>query len=573
MSRLSIDQKSILELFSDKRSDFLIPDYQRPYAWGESECQTLWDDIVSFALPDGGKGQFNRDEEYYLGPIVTFKNPDGKLEIIDGQQRLTTLMLLLRAFYQCSMQMVDQQTTNMRKQIEQCIWKTDEFGQPDLDNLKINSEVATDEDKDEFLSILKLGSCDPKAKSRYAQNYRFFIAKIEQFKRDTPSYFPYLPARILNNCILLPIEAVNQDTALRIFSTLNDRGKPLADADIFKAESYKYYSGKGKKDEFIDRWKALEREAAQIFRSGSSSPLDELFTLYMYYRRACEGNANTTTEALRKFYERDSYILLKDDTTLSDLELLLHFWTAVSARDASRFSDRILRKLFILRYAPNGMWRYLLSVYFLHHHKAEGKLDEEALYRFLDRSIGFIWAYTLTNPGVNALRTPLYREMISIIEGKEVTFSSFKFDRESLEAIIDTIQFTNQRQITRSMLTWWVFENPKQQLPAPSTRFDIEHIYARNRAKLEELISEEDLELLGNKSLLEQAINVRASDYRFSDKVKVYMGRNGSAGTSICELRELCSLADFSESDILERNQRIVKAFIDYLDRLQLLLE
>lgn len=51
-----------------------------------------------------------------------------------------------------------------------------------------------------------------------------------------------LPARILNNCILLPIEADNQNTALRIFSTLNDRGLPLSDADIFKAQFYKYYS-------------------------------------------------------------------------------------------------------------------------------------------------------------------------------------------------------------------------------------------------------------------------------------------------------------------------------------------
>lgn len=45
MSKLNIDQKSVRALFSDKKSDFLIPDYQRPYAWGEKECQTLWDDL------------------------------------------------------------------------------------------------------------------------------------------------------------------------------------------------------------------------------------------------------------------------------------------------------------------------------------------------------------------------------------------------------------------------------------------------------------------------------------------------------------------------------------------------
>ena len=99
MSKLNIDQKTVIELFSDKRSDFLIPDYQRPYAWNESECQTLWDDLFAFAIPDNNIERFNDDsDEYYLGPIVTFENRQGKQEVIDGQQRLTTLLLLLRAF-------------------------------------------------------------------------------------------------------------------------------------------------------------------------------------------------------------------------------------------------------------------------------------------------------------------------------------------------------------------------------------------------------------------------------------------------------------------------------------------
>lgn len=99
MSKLNIDQSSIKKLFEDKKSDFLIPDYQRPYAWTDVECQTLWDDIFEFAFPNENYDNFNSEEEYYLGPIVTFKNDDNKKEIIDGQQRLTTLMLLLRAFY------------------------------------------------------------------------------------------------------------------------------------------------------------------------------------------------------------------------------------------------------------------------------------------------------------------------------------------------------------------------------------------------------------------------------------------------------------------------------------------
>ena len=47
MSKLNVDQKSVKDLFQNNKADFLIPDYQRPYAWEDKECQTLWDDIFA----------------------------------------------------------------------------------------------------------------------------------------------------------------------------------------------------------------------------------------------------------------------------------------------------------------------------------------------------------------------------------------------------------------------------------------------------------------------------------------------------------------------------------------------
>lgn len=66
------------------------------------------------------------------------------------------------------------------------------------------------------------------------------------------------------------------------------------------------------------------------------------------------------------------------------------------------------RRLFVLAYAPNGMWIYLLSVWFLANRGDEGSLDEEELYRFLGVITGFIFAYAIERPGVNALRSPVY---------------------------------------------------------------------------------------------------------------------------------------------------------------------
>ena len=578
MSKLNVDQKTIKDLFQDKRADFLIPDYQRPYAWGETVCQTLWDDIFSFAIPDEGRTEFDSNSEYFLGPIVTFKNSVFKMEVIDGQQRLTTLMLLLRAFYEKFGHMQDKASVATKQNIEKCIWKTDEFGEPDMSALKIDSEVATDKDKDEFLEILKTGVVKPGQKSRYAANYRFFQNCIDDFLAKYPTYFAYLPTRIMNNCILLPIEAESQDTALRIFSTLNDRGMPLSDSDIFKAQFYKYYSDIDKKDSFIKQWKDLEELTESIFHPLNGTPMNELFTRYTYYIRAKQGIRSTTTEALRKFYEKDSYALLKKEETFNDLITLAHFWEDVINQDKDRFSQRILRRLFVLNYAPNSMWTYAVSVFFMQNRDSEGLLDEDQFYRFLSKITGFIWTYAVTNPGVNALRTPVYAEMVSIVNNQPVTFADFKFEADKVQSMFANFTFNNSRPITKSMLAWWAFQDENQELFPLETVLEIEHIYARNRYDKDKSLTDvENLESLGNKALLEKRINIRAADYRFEDKVKYYQGfinsRNqkneGTRNHELCRLAE--TLTDFTEKDILERTKKIMANFLEYLKENELL--
>ena len=571
MSKLNVDQKTIKDLFQDKKADFLIPDYQRPYAWGEAECQTLWDDIFSFAIPDDGRTEFDSNSEYFLGPIVTFKNDDAKMEVIDGQQRLTTLMLLLRAFYAKFGHMQDKASVATRQNIEKCIWKTDEFGEPDMSALKIDSEVATDKDKDEFLDILRTGTIKAGQKSRYAANFKFFQNCIDDFLAKYPTYFAYLPTRIMNNCILLPIEAESQDTALRIFSTLNDRGMPLSDSDIFKAQFYKYYTKLGQKDSFIKQWKDLEELTEKIFHPINGTPMDELFTRYMYFRRAKMGIKSSTTEALRKFYEKDNYALLREPNTLDDMITLAHFWEDVSNQDKDRFSQRILRLLFVLNYAPNGMWTYFVSVYFMQNKDDHGLLEEEEFFRFLNKTIGFIWTYAVTNPGVNALRTPVYAEMVNIVNNRPVTFDGFKFEPEKVQSMFSNFVFNNARPITKSMLAWWAFQYDSQELISLETILEVEHIYARNRYDNDKSLSDvRNLEALGNKALLEKRINLRAADYRFADKVKYYHGFTNSRnqqkeGTQNHELILLSAADDFTEADIVSRTDNIMSAFIAFL--------
>ena len=575
MSKLNIDQRTILDLLQDKHADFLIPDYQRPYTWGEDECLTLWDDLLSFACPDDDYSNFDSTkDEYFLGPIVTFKNANGKQEIIDGQQRLTTVMLLLRAWYVRFRDTQDTTSKTIRDLLSQCLWKTTEFGEADMERLKIDSQVASDDDKIQFLELLRTGEADPKWRSAYANNYRLFQGWIAELINTKMMLVPYFVNRILKNVILLPIEADGMDTALRIFSTLNDRGKPLADADIFKSQLYKFYSDRSEKDRFVSRWRELEKVASTAFNGERITPMDELFTRYMYFERAKKGVKDSTTPGLRTFYSQDSYSLLKRPETLANLEALADFWRRVEMQNG--FSDAVLKDLYVLRYAPNGMWAYILSVYFLTYRDDVGNLDQEQLHQFLRRITAFILAHAVERPGVNALRTPIYPEMVNIVNQQPVTFDGHKKILKEIHERFRAFAFTNGRPITKSMLTWWAFQNEKQSVIPLSTGMEVEHIYSRRRAADSPLSNKENLDALGNKSILEKTVNIRASDYRFEDKKRYYLGFDTDDtvkhGTVVQDLIELAKdHEDFTEEDLVKRTELIIDSFMEELKREDLL--
>ncbi|MER2295418.1 MAG: hypothetical protein ABS913_08865 [Desemzia incerta] len=102
-----------------------------------------------------------------------------------------------------------------------------------------------------FKEILKTGIADPNSIDKYSKNYLLIQEQIEEFAGKEPEQFIDFITDILTRAILLPIQADNQDTALTIFSTLNDKGLALSDADIFEAKIYNHLSCE-EKPQFIE---------------------------------------------------------------------------------------------------------------------------------------------------------------------------------------------------------------------------------------------------------------------------------------------------------------------------------
>ena len=565
--QLNAEQKNIIQIFTECKTAFLIPEYQRPYSWERDECLTLWDNLYEFAFPNDTIADFDADEDnYFMGTILFFKNQSKEYEIIDGQQRIVTFMLMLRAFYQAFGSAQDDSIKNIRRKIEQCIWKVDEDDKPDKESLKLKYEVIADEESKELKKILITGIPTDKKKNNYSVNYRLFKRWIEDLNTDKPGYLIYFVRRILNNCVLLPIETDSQNTALRIFTTLNDRGRPLDDADIFKAQFYKFYLNRGsdEKDKFVARWKDLAELCNRIFHPRKDTPIDDLFRRYMYYLLAKNETKNDTFPDMRDYYEKDGYRVFQSNETFEDLITLANFWDDVATRNTERFSPRVLKRLYVLNWAPYNIWAYVVSIYFM----GNRVLDEEKFYNFLNKITAMILMHAITNPGVQSIRRPFFLEFQNILHGRPLEFKAFNQSERILREHLSNTRFSNQRAITGSMLAWWTFQNPAQNLPPLGVELQIEHILAKKRQELHHVLNNPDaLEFLGNKSLLEKSVNIRAADYRLVDKKIFYLGDGKSkAGTFNLELRKLAKIHDdFTEEDILERNEEIFKTFIKYL--------
>ena len=320
---IEVNKSSVRELLlTGTKEKILIPEYQRSYAWTEDQVITLFDDLVEYT-------NNQNESSYFLGCIVSFTNENKEQEIIDGQQRITTLFLLLRAIHKKLLKMSDsKERDNFIRQIEPAIWIINELtGEADYSTVLIESKVLESGYNQILENILKTGETRKDYSDRYSINYNLIMKLLDDYASNEPLNFYRFIHNILNKTIVFPIKADTQETALTIFSTLNDRGLPLSDADIFKAKIYNKLDEKSKKT-FIDKWKSISLRAEMANES-----IQKLFYYYMFYLRATENDKTTTTPGLRKYYSSNSFEKLFDDNLMNNLDNILEFWEVVNCRE------------------------------------------------------------------------------------------------------------------------------------------------------------------------------------------------------------------------------------------------
>lgn len=556
MAELHVSKKSIGKLFSEMQGKkFIIPDFQRPYKWNIEKCETLWEDIENFAQNDATNGS-----DYFLGTIVSYVTAEKNQEIIDGQQRITSFFLLLRSFFKKLEGMSeDDDVKGLKNQLAPCIWDINPISQKvtDFTKIHIQSLVATESDNSTFHNILANGVADSEATDNYSKNYRFFKEKCDEYATSNPMQWKQLCVTILQKCIVLPIECETPETALTIFSTLNDRGMPLSDSDIFKAQIYRSKTNDEARKEFTETWKEL----TNICKQGRFS-IDDVFRYFTHVLRS--RNEDKTKEVgLRKFYSEDNYRKLKGESIIDEILLLANFWRYVNyfvEPDELNYSiSTESRKYFhVLSRYPNDFWKYVTSVFFLKN--KQNANFSESLNSFLKKLTTFLIVKFIHAPTVNAIKDDTYQSCINIEKNKPIAYR-LEWDEDELKKDLNK---HHSSRISRALLLLHAYLHEEQNDLIKDT-FDIEHIFPKKWQDTNYNGWESDdaikyLDRLGNKIVLEKKLNIQAGNGYFGIKKARYQN------SKIASIRDLANLGqnDWVKTDIEDRELQIKRDLIEF---------
>ena len=518
---IEVNKQSVeMLLGSGKSKPFVIPEYQRPYAWTEEQVETLFEDLWEFTTISGG---VERESSYFLGSVVSYENENGEQEIIDGQQRITSLFLLLRAIYTKLVATPESERTaeanNFIGKIEPTIWRTDKLtGTVDFKNILLTSRVVNNEGNEILRAILETGKTDENAKDNYSRNYRYFQKLFDRHSTENPLMIYQFIYAVLNQAILLPITADTQDTALTIFSTLNDRGLPLSDADIFKAKIYNQLEVEAKKV-FIERWKDLDEQATDANES-----IQQLFYYNMFYYRALDQDTNTTTPGVRKYYSANKFERLYKKELLETLFVILNLWKVVNKGEeiegeAWSKNNKIKQTLDILTSYPNEFWKYPVVIYYVCYRNEENFEKRFAL--FLNKLLMELMTKYLMMPTINAVKPDILKLNSAIVASNIPIFEFKTVDVTQLEPYIHN----PNRNAVRMLLKTLAYEHQDDLLP---TNWEIEHIFPQKWQtnyfpKEPDSTIKEKIEHIGNKLPFEKKLNIVAGNGYFSKKKKEYM--------------------------------------------------
>ncbi len=586
------EQRVVSELFGNNIK-YVIPGYQRPYSWdciGKSDknnqVNVMWQDLIAYFEEEN-------THAYFLGSMVLVENGENrKYEVVDGQQRLTTLTILFVAV-KCFMNEVRKEgrlapenqkeldffITEASNVIDGLLYNRKILGLIELER-KIKIERLGGFDYDKVLqsvternniSAINLRDATEEQKTvaeRYFKNLRYFMDCLKETFTSN-GVFSFRDADRLNKFVdflnnrvtVVRMLTSKFDEAYHVFEVLNNRGLPLSNKDLFR-------------NFIINEFQLLIENNAKIDPNKKWLELDEDIDAEFIGRYVESTNAKNLRYSafndLREIYKTSFHATLKRNKIeifFDDIKKSAEIYSNIA--NASFEDKRIRNSVLFLMNAGNT--RYSLNLLIAVFRNLREESDILNILKAYERHIVFL----LLGPSQRFSTVPIYQAIGRLNEGKfdEALhqFELTKPDKKALADLLDTPIRDNDTAKVMIARYWWAGDAAKPddvvEQNLDFNRATLEHILPQNPNPATNWLKDfssafrKDFTYkLGNMTLLTHKMNSAARNFDFNVKQKTY------EQTKLAMTQELANLPDIHEKFFRERHQKIVSAILKDLE-------
>ena len=514
----------IRKIFSND-FNFKIPLYQRPYPWTTEQAEELFDDLISFIGSDAS-GAVDDLSPYFLGSIVLIKDesqPDAW--VVDGQQRLTTLTILLSSLRHAMT------TPEFSSGLTDYLYQEGSAleGTPNRYRLTLRERDADFfktyvQDAGQIANLKDMNAAQiSDARQNIRANAMLYLDRLDKLPEGQRVR---LAQFIVKNCLLVVVSTPDLDSAYRIFSILNDRGLDLSHSDILKSEIIGRITAQ-QQDSYNDQWENAEEEL------GRDAFSDLFGHIRMIYRK--QKGRESVLKEFREYVAKpmgDSKKLI-DDVLIPFADAFATIHSA--AYESTAGAERVNQLLKWLNRIDNVDWIPPAILYF-----ARNKANAAALQRFFDDLERLAAFQMVCRRGINE-RFERYGKLLEAVESEAELYaagSPLQLSDEECRLFVEELNGDVYRLVPKRRL--YILLRLDSELSDGSATYDhgvlsIEHVLPQNPLDgstwcewfPSPKLRERWVHRLGNLLLLNHRKNSSASNYDFEKKKTAYFARGG----------------------------------------------
>ena len=501
------ENKSIKQIFGDTDAFYQMPIYQRPYSWDKERVEQLWYDILE-AFKNNSEDD-NIDPNYFLGSVVVVKKPT-YFEVVDGQQRLTTLTILFCTLRDLNLEI--SQKNIISNSIKDLV--------ESKERLKLTTHLNNQALFEETVvkGINFNATKKEISENRFLQTALFFKDLIlktlnkehEDYVNDFGKFVDYL----FNKTTMIKIVCFDEGFAIKLFTVLNDRGLDLTPADIIKAYLLQNLD-ESRRNSFTEVWKRIETTCKL-----SDESLQSVFNLYLYYLKG-ENPKRSLQEELKEQFKNKN-----PQTVILDIEVFAKNILEIN-------TDNKDKSISMLKYLRQSIyWKSILATA-----KQVDYPNYEELKKLITKYYYQSWIANGTSNRIKQTSFNILKKVkakAGISEIKNLILENLnKYDEYTDFLTTENAYWSNWHKPLLLSIEYYQQEE-KDFIPI-SRDLHTEHILPKewNKEQLNwsESFLEEKAKLvlnsLGNLTLLSGTKNIQASNRNYADKTEIYKGNNG----------------------------------------------